>query len=336
MSANQTSSVPKSKPEFTINLSTGANSSLEALPLLASIDPAICYHSDLNLRLPLGIYNISVSRICDKLTKCSNKLESYFNKVKYVHDINAASELRQEIIDYIELSLYAAAEHVDDIKNIGKGLFKNSHEFDKSKDIRALTDVMKQHRSLVSASANAIKHNQTRIRIYSLEFNHDSIPMCLHGFFFEAATSGIIGPNLIFHHDDKQVFSVTSLLWEILVFLQYSSKALSKFLSDMGVQNISANPHTFAQFNKAVTAVTRLPLYSFDETHPFSNTRVIISADNQAKSQLDSGLYGSICHRWSKSNNGYFGNFNGEFEGDGVSRQFKIVAPKALNIQHWD
>lgn len=336
MAENQMSLAPKEKQEFRIDLSSGANSSLEALPLLANIDPAICYHSNLNLRLPLGIYNISVSRICDKLTKCSNKLESYFNKVKFIKDINAASELRQEIIDYIELSLYAAAEHVDDIKNIGKGLFENSHDFEKSKNIRTLTDTMKQHRSLVSASANAIKHSQTRIRIYSLEFSHDNIPMCLHGFFFEAATSGIIGPNLIFHHDDRQVFSVTSLLWEILVFLLYSSKALSEFLSDIGIQKPSASQNTFPQFNKAITAVARLPLYSFDEIHPFSNTRVIISVDDHAKSRLDSGLYGSISHRWSKSNNGIFGNFNGEFEGDGISRQFKIVAPKALNIQHWD
>jgi hypothetical protein len=35
-------------------------------------------------------------------------------------------DLRQEVIDYLELALYAAAEHVDDISLIAKGFFDDN------------------------------------------------------------------------------------------------------------------------------------------------------------------------------------------------------------------
>src|SRR6267143_101632 len=56
-----------SKPLFEIDVSSTAQSSLEAHAVLATIDPGSCHHLSQQLRLPLGIYNVSVSRIAERV-----------------------------------------------------------------------------------------------------------------------------------------------------------------------------------------------------------------------------------------------------------------------------
>ena len=84
------------KPEFNIDISEGGESALESLQILSALDPNKGYHISNDLRPPLGIYNISISRICDKLTKCCIKLEAYFNSSKKVDDLRREDELREE------------------------------------------------------------------------------------------------------------------------------------------------------------------------------------------------------------------------------------------------
>ena len=48
------------KPEFRIDLSKGATSSLEALAILYALDPSEGHDLARSLRPPLGIYNISI------------------------------------------------------------------------------------------------------------------------------------------------------------------------------------------------------------------------------------------------------------------------------------
>ncbi len=326
----------KLKPEFRINLSKGAAANLTALPFLGAIDPDKGYHTSQNLRRPLGIYNTSISRICEKVIKCCQKLEQYFKASTHIDALRAEREIRQEIIDYIELSLYAAAEHVDDIRLITKGFFLDVDKYKSSKPAITLEQQIKKHKSLISASANAIKHNQARIRLYSLEFTHVGIESCLHGYFVEGVSNGAVGPSKIFHEDNSQVFSVTSLMWEIIVFLLHSSKSLSTFLAEINPELSDGHPVECEIFSKSVIAAARLPLYSFDENHPFSETRLIVSGDDESQLALNSNIYGSIRRKWSHSGDGHFGNDIGEYEGDGATKQFILVHPMALNLQHWD
>lgn len=324
------------KPEFSVNICDGAKSSLLAIPLLTHLDPQRCHHHEHNLRLPLGIYNISIKRICDKIIKCSNKLESYFKRCNCINSLKANEDLMQEVVDYIELSLYAAAEHVDDIKLIARGFFKNEIEYKKSKSITQLAFAVDQKKTFISTSANAIKHKQSRIRLFSTEFTHANNPMCLHGFFIEGVRNSQICPVKILKRQDGEIFSITSLLWEILVFLLHSSQSLESCIKEIFPPGLNQSDVSCKLYSDAIVAVARLPLYSFDDVHPFSNTRVVIVADEAAQTRLDSGVYGSIRNKWEITPEGHLGGSICGFEGDGVSTQFKIAQPKSLSLQHWD
>ena len=326
----------QSKPEYRINLSSGSPNPLEAYEMLRSFLPNAGHHLTQNLRPALGIYNTSISRVCEKTIKCCEHLERYFKTSDRVAVLRSNTTIHKLIIDYLELTLYAAAEHVDDLRLIAKGFFQNQAESQKSKSFRAFDESIKTHKSLIAASANAIKHAQARIRLYSLEFRHDGTPTCMHGYFIEGVSNGVVGPNQIFHDENKQVFSITSLIWEVITFLLHTSRSLNEFLKTVEAAKECQPPEQADTFKKLVIAAARLPLYSFDDNHPFARTRVIIDGDAASLEPLKSRIYGSITSKWSKSDRGEFGDFFGGYEGDGVTRTFKIVQPAALHVQHWD
>jgi len=323
------------KPEFKIDISNAGKASLEALEVLSELDPSIGYHIANGLRPPLGIYNISISRIFDKLTKCCTKLEELFHETIKVDELRLKGELREEVIDYIELSLYAAAEHVDDIALIAKGFFSDKRKYKASRSARQLENTVKKHKSLISASINAIKHHQARIRMFSLEIEHGNRPHCLHGYFIEGIHGGSVGPSKIFHDNQREVFSITSLMWEIICFVLNTSRALKKFL--MSVTKVNCNEELTGNeiFSKAVISAARLPIYSFDDKHPFIETTIKIESSYSGSKLLDSKIYGAIIDKWSSSKEmNFFGN-SCNYVGDGVSNTFQMVKPTAVKLQHW-
>jgi hypothetical protein len=323
------------KPEFVIDLSKDATSSLIAQSRLIAIDTSICYHTTRNLRLPLGIYNNSINRICNKVSKCCKKLEEYFKNANEISMLEHEENLKYEIIDYIELSLYAAAEHVDDIRLIAKGLYNCEEEFKKSGPAKLFDKEIKQHKDLISASINAIKHNQSRIRLASIDFTHSNIKMCLHEYFIEGVENGVVCPKCIFNSEKRHLFSITTLIWEIIVFLLHSSNALSKFLESIIPDLVNNNDYKCNIFSKTVMAALRLPLYSFDDIHPFAKTRIIITGDHDSLESTNSDIYGSFNPKWVLSGDGEAGNFMAGFEGDCVSTEFMFPMPTSINLQHW-
>lgn len=324
-----------SKPFFIVDINSTAQSSLEAhLPLTLLSDEG-CFHNANNLRLPLGIYNVSVSRVCDKLTRLCHRLETYFKASKTLEPLRKSDTVMQELIDYIELSLYAAAEHVDDIDSIASGFFKNTPLRDKNNAYRNLMKEIKKHKRLVSAAANAIKHQQSRIRMFSMEFSHGAASGCLHGYFIEGVDAGIVCPNKTFHQS-QDVFSITTLIWETIVFLLNCSRDLAVFLKIVSSQLVGPTCTKFESFSNAVIAAARLPIYTFGEEHPFSRVTIHINSSNGQFDSLTSGLYGSITTGWSKTANASFGESTSRFAGDGKTKGFRFAQPKNVTLHHWD
>ena len=171
----------------------------------------------------VGNYNYDIDRLAMVGTPNSGSVNAYYvwegGDFKKVDDLRQANELREEVIDYLELALYAAAEHVDDVALIAKGFYPDKKKYKSSNPAKQLDNTVKKHKSLISASINAIKHHQARIRLYSLEIQHGEVQHCLHGYFIEGVHDGEVGPNNIFHDNQRQVFSITSLMWEILCFV---------------------------------------------------------------------------------------------------------------------
>lgn len=322
------------KPFFDVDIAITAQSSLEAhLPLALMTDEG-CLHNANNLRLPLGIYNVSASRVCDKLIRLCHRLETYFKASDTLEPLKASDEVMEELIDYVELSLYAAAEHVDDIYSIASGFFKNSALKDKHTAYRSLDKELKRHKRLVSAAANAIKHQQSRIRIFSMEFAQGGSSGCLHGYFIEGVEAGVVCPSKTFHKS-QDVFSITTLIWEIIVFVLSCSRDLAQFLQVVSTQVAGPANAQFEVFSRAVVAAARLPIYTFGEEHPFSRVTLHINSSDAKTESLDSTLYGSITNGWSKTADARFGTFTSRFAGDGKTKSFRFAQPKSVALHHW-
>jgi len=322
------------KPSFTVDIATNAQSSLEAHIPLALITDEGCFHNANNLRMPLGIYNISVSRVCDKLIRLCQRLETYFKASNTLEQLQASDRVMQELIDYIELSLYAAAEHVDDINSIASGFFKNSALRNKNAAYKRLQNKIKKHKRLVSAAVNALKHQQSRIRMFSMEFTHGGSSGCLHGYFIEGVEAGVVCPSRTFHQN-QDVFSITTLTWEIVVFLLNCSHDLAQFLYVVSTQAAGPANTKFEVFTKAVIAAARLPIYTFGEEHPFARVTLHINSSDGNTDSLESSLHGSITNGWPKTANASFGRFTSRFAGDGRTKSFRFAQPNTVSLHHW-
>lgn len=285
--------------------------------------------------MPLGIYNVSVSRVCDKVIKLCDRADRYFRAGSKLEPLSRNGELMSDLIDYIELALYAAAEHVDDLEAIATGFFRTPAARDKNAAYKSFQKELKKHKRFVSSTANAIKHTQSRVRLFSVEFVHDGNEGCLHGYFVEGVQAGVVCPNPTFH-TTQDVFSITTLVWEILYFLMNSSRVLASFLAAVGKPAGGTADIKFEPLAKAVAAASRLPLYTFGEEHPFQRSTLKAFASTEKAASIESDLYGSIWRRWSKSKEAQFGQAISRFEGDGVTRSFRFVQPKTIAFQHWE
>ena len=337
MTAANSNRLNAPKPELIVRLSADAEGSLAALDHLPHLKKECLYHTKLDKRHPLGIYNVSILRICSKIKRCCEKFETYMSSASCVKDFSSQQALREELLDYLELCLYAATEHVDDIESIASCFFANSREYAKSKDVRNLKRSIKPIRDRLSAFANALKHNQSRIRIFSADFLHEETSICLHGLFIESFRSGAVGPCPILHPSNEQVVSVTSFLWDIIIFIFETSIALNRFMKVLSVVRKSdVKPEPCVPYGEAILALARLPTYSYDEEHPFNRVKVVIEGDEAIGARLESGIYGSLRRPWTKSGTLKFGDHSHNYTGDGVTRTFALVAPSTCKLLYWD
>lgn len=322
------------KPRFAVDLTKGAQSSLAAHVPLHLVDGLNTYHCDRNLRPALGIYNISIARVCAKATRFCSALERHIASDLLPDPPEKSDVLTAELIDYIELALYAAAEHVDDLKLIAENFYKTDQARNRCPAFSAFSKAIKDHKKFVATFANLIKHSQSRVRLFTLDYEHAGEAGRLHGYFVEGVDKGTICPHPVFHDRNRNVFSITSLAWEIVVFLLRCSNSLAVFLSKQPLLHgpVSA---TATSFQEAVIAAARLPLYTLDDEHPFSQTTVHLVWDDCSWERVSSGIYGSIQNRWLHSREMRLHKPSLAYAGDGVSRSFKLTGPSRVALQHW-
>ena len=317
-----------SKPVIIIS-SDAENLPLPALEILSSLKSGVSYHEPRDCRHPLGVYNISIARICDKIVKCADKLEIYWQKTS-----NADREHR---LNDIELTMYAAAEHVDDLEHIAKTFFRSDREATSSKDVKLLKKAIKPLRDEISNFANTIKHAHGRMRLYETDFQHNGHMLPVLGFFIEGWLEGGVAPHRVLHSGGKAVLSVTSFLWNVLTYIAEMSVALAEFLVRIkarGPERLQSQDTP--TFRKTTIKLARLPLYSFDDDHPFDRVKWVISLDGEQTAEANSGVYGSLLTPWSKSSDLKFGGFRLLYAGDGVTQNFKMAHPKKLGLKHWE
>jgi hypothetical protein len=89
-------------------------------------------------------------------------------------------------------------------------------------------------------------------------------------------------------------------------------------------------------FTKTFVAAARLPNYTFGEQHPFERVSLSLTASSDGPlTSIDSGLYGSLLHQWMPELGLTYGRYSFGYQGDGVTKSFTLVAPKAVSLRNW-
>jgi hypothetical protein len=320
--------------DFNVCLAKDSQSSLEAHPLLHLVDNDATFHTQNRLRPALGIYNVSTARVLQKAEDLAGKIENVIRAHTQSIDHKARAKLDRELIDYIELAFYAAADHVDDLELIVDNFFCNRNESKRSFAHSKFKQELKVHKRFIAAVANYIKHSQHRIRLFHLEFVHASTSGVMHGYIIESVSDGVVGPSEIFHASHRSVFSMTSLVWEIIVFVLKASRSLREFLNS--VRQLSGPVRTSCNvLSDSLIAAARLPIYNMDDDHPISSVALRLDWDQDSTLRAQSGLYGSAFRPWEDGSGMYLGRCGAAFAGDGVTRSFRmLVQPSRISLRH--
>jgi hypothetical protein len=223
---------------------------------------------------------------------------------------------------------------VDDIDSIATGMFRDRRECERHPGFKILQKEMKGLKRFLAIVANVIKHQQARIRIFSVEMLHADVESCMHGFFIEGVDNGIVGPSKVLHRT-QDCFSLTTLAWEIIHFLHNASRSLRQFLESFAKGPPGPLEKNTDKFAEAVIAAARLPLYTFGEEHPFARTSMSIFSSSGSSILLESEIYGSIRRRWDDFAIPIFRQFNVSWEGDGSTKSFRMPSLSQVSLCKW-
>lgn len=321
--------------EFFLDLRGGQLGILEAQGALQRVDNTKTFHVKNHLRPALGIYNVSTSRVFHKIEDLCERIEALLRS--YVGGLSKTSQnrskLERSLIDYIELSFYASADHVNDLMLVCNHFYVTKKEAQRDKAYQRFKDELRAHKRFVSAVANQIKHSQHRIRLYHVEFAHAGHTGIMLGYVIEGVEEGAVGPSPIFHSSHRSVFSVTAVPWLAILFVLGCSRSLNKFLKTKvppGETNIECNK----QLTDVVTAAARLPFYTMDEDDYLPMAAFSVGLSDTTASKVDSGLYGSLAKPWEHVNQIRFGRHGASFMGDGITRTFRmLIAPSKVSLR---
>ncbi len=322
------------KPKYIVDVAKGNKSPLEAFDVLTKLSPEQGLHKSKKYRPPKALYSTSISRISDRVIKCSEAYEKYFNYLKSGEKLEV-NVLSKESVDSLEQALYAAAEHVDDLKRIAQGFFEIPF---KAESYKKFVNEIDDHRDFITKCVNQIKHHQGRLRGVVIELIYGDEQVNLHGVFVEGISNGVVGPNKTVHTETVKVMSATSILWEIICFLLRASRTLRDVI--VRETNINAETKTKTsdsdKFREAIVKTTKLPLYTLDDKHPFSESTVSIIASHNNHVDLSSELTGSLHKSWPQDERQpVFLRCEVGYEGDGMTSSFMNVFPSSVGFSHW-
>uniref|UniRef100_UPI00403965BA hypothetical protein n=1 Tax=Variovorax sp. BK018 TaxID=3450241 RepID=UPI00403965BA len=269
-------------------------SPLKAHRVLSKIRPEHLYNDAKSGRTPPSSYLNSVSRICERARSLCEAAEARF--VATVADPeHGMPNSSSKYIEAIELAVYAAAEHIDDVNRIAAGLFSNKASLEKSPAFTKYNSAMRDCRKPISIMANRIKHEALRVRPIALEYGFDGRQMWLHGFRLEIVKDAMALPDKVAHGKGETI-SVVTLVWEIVILLLRCSDALHDFIKET-LHLDDAAPEPCAPFSTLIRSLLRLPQYDFVKEGPIKRYKVFVD-DTGDLAQVASGLRGSFKEGW--------------------------------------
>lgn len=275
-------------------------------------------------RHPLGIYNLSISRILDKITKTIQALDELTNQ-----DIKIKqSDAEDNLINHLELTLYAAAEHIDDLGLILDRINAKTDAARKQNN-KALKSMLFDYRREISSITNTIKHSNARIRIFSCKAIYNSQSVNLIGFFIETHLNGKVGPNFLLQ-GNKGVISLTSFIWNIIKHISLAAKSLSTYLIENNLATkVSVPDDANETIHDAINKLALLPIFSFDDDHPLSDYNWNIGYDPELDFHKYLYSVGNLPHHDAIP---LFQDFKISYRGDGMTKEFTVAGPSKVSF----
>ncbi|WP_413709345.1 hypothetical protein [Rhizobium sp. Rhizsp82] len=234
-------------------------------------------------------------------------------------------------MDRIELVIYSAAEHCDDLDTICRTLFPTDTLCAKNANVRRLKEAMRPIRKTIASYANYMKHSHNRVRIFESELIFATRSVVFPGFFLESSDGNAIRPNPLFHGNGLPVVSLSTLIWTIFHFLIESSSVLA--MAATAIIEIAEKPTEVGTtiLDKLISQIMELPAYHFGECHLLQNCRLQFHVDESLEFEP---IRGSIALPWPEletvgSQIGYWAY---RYSGDGVTRAFSISLPRNLSL----
>jgi hypothetical protein len=197
---------------------------LEALSPLNRLGPE-------PLRPPLGIYNVSLSRLEARLLAVLTTFAALSRDNRSLEPQGAEKDgVVATLLDQLELFVYAAAEHVDDCESILKTLFESEADFARNRAVKNFKREIKWPRKDFSHLANAIKHHHQRLRLFLTPMTFVDDQFTLIGFIVERVVKGVVQPDPEFHKTGREIISLPGFALSCLVQLSVISRFLAVVL----------------------------------------------------------------------------------------------------------
>lgn len=295
-------------------------STLMALGIIESINENLLYNEARAGRLPSHVYNLSLRRVSARCRGYAERIHRLFDESNpYAND----RPDEEGLVESLELMLYSAAEHVDDLDRVAASFYRDKKLKEKCQFFKKFDTEIKLHKRLISMLANRVKHEQVQIGISAIKYEIDGIPAWLHGYRFINIKDGVLLSDPI-GHKGRYMFSSTGLLWEVIVFLLVCSRSLFNFLKShvRDCRNIQKGNDDFCD---VVEAAMRLPFYEFDRDSAISlyalsweRTEVVGHANWKP-------LRGSYPVGW--------GRVKGQYVADGKIAYHSVYVPGKIQVQ---
>jgi hypothetical protein len=257
----------------------------EALEVLCWEFEASLYHTRLDLRHPLGIYNTSLVSIFESFESVLEELTRIAIERPYLNP-QSPDKWEDVLLEHQRRLLYYLMEHMDDCQSILRCFFDPRSDYMADSSVKLFKKSVKSYRDHIGRVVNHIKHSQGRLRPIIFFNGNAGYP----GYFVEGLDdTGTLCPAPHIHRGSNTAFSFSRdlrfHLFSVYMVSSHLATAISQIIGDKKTVSDHVDCHS-DKIVKVAVAVSQLPLifYPDEADQPVPNVRV--EEDEQGETLL--------------------------------------------------
>ena len=281
---------------------------------LHSCDPSKVFHDSQTMRHPLAVYNVSLMTVTKRFENVLDELESLKIDLSEKQPLKANSD--HSLLEATDHLLDALMEHMEDCERIVGSFFMDPSLKKNRKKIDVYKKKVDPYRDYIGKIDNFIKHHQGRLRMIAFYDSKNFYP----GYYVEGLVSpGVLGPAPLIHPNSNTAFSYSRDLRFHISNLFGVSRHLSTTIRDLGAfldPIVPSTSPTHDQWLRVLGRIADLSQMCFPDEVKKPFPTIKITGDELLIKFPDNSCLRSSFHEGIK--------VMGSFEGDGVTKTFKL------------